>query len=76
MAERLWCPDLHEGSADRAHYYFDLRDKDELIIDEEGLELRDAKAVQKEAARLSGICTGQRAKLQRRTKPSNGDRDA
>ena len=33
-----------------ARYYFDLRDGDELIIDEEGLELRDTKAVQREAA--------------------------
>jgi hypothetical protein len=30
-----------EGSADMAHYYFDLREGDELITDEEGLELRD-----------------------------------
>ena len=37
-------------------YYFDLRDGDELIIDEEGLVLRDMRAVQKEAAlTLSGF---------------------
>jgi hypothetical protein len=37
-------------------YYFDLRDGDELVIDEEGLELRDIKAVQQEAAlSLSGF---------------------
>lgn len=35
-----------------AHYYFDLRDG-ELITDEEGLELRDLAAVQKEAARAA-----------------------
>ena len=32
------------------HYYFDLCDGDDLIIDEEGLELRDTKAMQNEAA--------------------------
>ena len=38
------------------HYYFDLRDGEELTIDEEGLELRDVQAVQKEAALvLSGF---------------------
>ena len=37
-----------------AHYYFDLREGDELITDEEGLELRDMRAVQKEAARALG----------------------
>lgn len=37
-------------------YYFDLRDGDELIIDEEGMEMRDTKAVQREAAlSLSGF---------------------
>jgi hypothetical protein len=39
-----------------AHYYFDLREGDELTIDEEGLELRDMQTVQKEAARaLAGF---------------------
>ena len=33
-----------------ACYYFDLREGSEFTIDEEGLELRDTKAVQKEAA--------------------------
>ncbi|WP_441236473.1 DUF6894 family protein [Bradyrhizobium sp. 930_D9_N1_4] len=32
-------------------YYFDLRDEDELALDEEGLELRDLRAAQLEAAR-------------------------
>jgi hypothetical protein len=34
-------------------YYFDLRDGEELIVivDEEGMELRDMRAVQEEAAR-------------------------
>jgi hypothetical protein len=37
-------------------YYFDLREDNEFIIDEEGLELRDTKAVQKEAAlAVSGL---------------------
>jgi hypothetical protein len=39
-----------------ALYYFDLRDGEELALDEEGLELRTMRAVQEEAARaLSGI---------------------
>ena len=32
-------------------YYFDLRDEDDLAVDEEGLELRDIASVQEEAAR-------------------------
>ena len=32
------------------HYYLDLRDDDDLAVDEEGLELRDVAAVQEEAA--------------------------
>jgi hypothetical protein len=37
-------------------YYFDLRDGDEIAVDEEGLELRDLSAVQEEAARaLAGL---------------------
>ena len=32
-------------------YYFDLRDGEELALDEEGLELRTMRAVQEEAAR-------------------------
>ena len=32
-------------------YYFDLRDNDELAVDEEGLELPTVQAVQIEAAR-------------------------
>ena len=34
-----------------ALYYFDLRDGEELIVDDEGMELRDMRAVQEEAAR-------------------------
>lgn len=34
-----------------AVYYFDLRDGDELVVDEEGMELCDTVAVQNEAAR-------------------------
>jgi len=33
-----------------AIYYFDLRDGDEIVPDEEGLELQDLLAVQEEAA--------------------------
>jgi hypothetical protein len=37
-------------------YYFDLRDGDVLVVDEEGLELLDIGAVQDEAARaLAGF---------------------
>ena len=32
-------------------YYFDLRDGDDLAVDEEGVELRDMELVQEEAAR-------------------------
>ena len=32
-------------------YYFDLRDGDELAVNEEGVELRDIDSVQEEAAR-------------------------
>ncbi|MCK1518350.1 hypothetical protein IVB22_38915 [Bradyrhizobium sp. 190] len=39
-----------------AIYYFDVRDGDELVVDEEGMELRDIGAAQDEAARsLAGI---------------------
>ena len=31
------------------HYYLDLRDEDDLAVDEEGLQLRDVAAVQEEA---------------------------
>ena len=33
------------------HYFFDLRDGDDLAVDEEGMELRDIQAAQEEAAR-------------------------
>ena len=37
-------------------FYFDFRDDEELVIDEEGVELRDLFAVQNEAARaLAGL---------------------
>ena len=32
-------------------YFFDLRDGDDLAVDEEGMELRSIQAVQEEAAR-------------------------
>jgi len=39
-----------------ALYFFDLRDEAEFVIDEEGTELRDMRAVQDETARaLSGL---------------------
>jgi uncharacterized protein DUF6894 len=34
-----------------ARYFFDLRDEDDIAFDEEGLELKDIRAVQDEAAR-------------------------
>jgi hypothetical protein len=37
-----------------ARYYFDLRDGDEFIPDEQGTELRDIEAAQDEAARALG----------------------
>ena len=53
-----------------ACYYFDLHEGSEFTIDEEGLELRDTKAVQKEAAlAVSGFardsvarCSGTRSR--------------
>ena len=39
-----------------AVYYFDLRDGEELVVDEEGIELRSMRAAQDEAARaLAGL---------------------
>ena len=39
-----------------ALYFFDVRDEAELVVDEEGTELRDMRAVQDETARaLSGL---------------------
>ena len=39
-----------------ARYFFDLRDGEELVVDEEGMELRDMRAAQGEAARaLAGF---------------------
>ena len=39
-----------------ALYFFDLRDDAEFLVDEEGTELRDMRAVQDETARaLSGL---------------------
>ncbi len=34
-----------------ALYFFDLRDGEEFVVDEEGMELRDMRAAQGEAAR-------------------------
>jgi len=39
-----------------ALYFFDLRDDAEFVVDEQGVELRDTRAVQDEIARtLSGL---------------------
>ena len=39
-----------------ALYFFDLRDEADFVVDEEGTELRDMRAVQNETARaLSGL---------------------
>ena len=40
-----------------ARYYFDLRDGDELAVDDEGFELPDLEAVQREAVRSLGDLT-------------------
>jgi hypothetical protein len=41
-----------------ALYFFDFRDGENLIVDEEGLDLRDMIAVQREAARaLAGLAS-------------------
>jgi hypothetical protein len=43
-------------SAEMALYFFDLRDEAAFIVDEQGTELRDMRAVQDETARaLSGL---------------------
>ena len=60
-----------------ALYYFDLRDGEELALDEESLELRAMRAVQEEAARalrfrLRRDALGRRAK----PKPTDGNRGA
>ena len=47
---RRWLRETSRAPA-MAIYYFDLRDGDETVPDEEGLELQDLLAVQKEAAR-------------------------
>jgi hypothetical protein len=39
------------GLAPMRRYYFDLRDDKGVVVDEEGLDLRDLQAVQEEAAR-------------------------
>jgi hypothetical protein len=39
-----------------AVYYFDFRDGEAFLVDEEGMELRDVEAAQNEAARsLAGF---------------------
>lgn len=47
---------LHVGAAEWLLYFFDLRDEAEFVVDEEGTDLRDMRAVQDETARaLSGL---------------------
>ena len=56
MTERRLRSRPHLESAALATYYFDFRDGDELIVDEEGMELVGIDAAQNEAARsLGGI---------------------
>ena len=50
MAERDECSRLSFGTT-MASYFFDLREGDQLIADEEGVELRGVDAVQAKAAR-------------------------
>jgi hypothetical protein len=55
-----------------SRYYFDLRDGEELIVDEEGTEMPDLEAVQIEAAQSlaemarHAVWSGAEAKLGRR----------
>jgi hypothetical protein len=44
-----------------ALYFFDLRDDAEFVVDEEGTELRDMRAVQDEAARAPSVGLGRDA---------------
>jgi hypothetical protein len=46
VAERCLCSRLI-GSAGMSRYYFDLRDGEQLFVDEEGTEMPDLEAVQK-----------------------------
>ena len=45
-------------------YYFDLRDGEELALDEESLELRAMRAVQEEAARALAGFAGDAMRLE------------
>jgi hypothetical protein len=47
-------------------YYFDLRDGNELVIDEEGMELRDTQAAQEEAGRALAGFAGDAMRVDRR----------
>ena len=48
-------------------YYFDLRDEDGLVVDDEGMELPDIVAVEQEATQA--IIDAAREALVRRTRP-------
>ncbi|MDA9405236.1 DUF6894 family protein [Bradyrhizobium sp. CCBAU 45389] len=50
-----------------ARYYFDLRDKDGLVVDEEGSEIADMEGVEREASRA--MADAARESFQRPTKP-------
>ncbi|MBT1516597.1 hypothetical protein KIP88_39940 [Bradyrhizobium sp. SRL28] len=41
------------------HYYLDLRDEDDLAVDEEGLELQNVAAVQEEATQSLAEMAGE-----------------
>lgn len=47
----LWLMHPEKRDAGMARYYFDLIDEDVLVIDDEGLDLPDLRAVQAEAAK-------------------------
>jgi hypothetical protein len=49
-----------------ARYYFDLRDGDELAVDDEGFELPDLEAVQREA--VLSLCDGTRDAVEKATR--------
>ena len=58
-----------------ALYYLDFRDGDELVVDDEGVELRDMRAVQDEAARALAGFAWDAVRLDG-AKPSDGNRGA
>jgi len=59
-----------------AIYYFDLRDGEAFVVDEEGVELRDGEAALNEAARTLAGFAWDSMRSARGASSSNGDRGA